>query len=91
MSKLLEALRQVEQAKKNLHAQQSAACADMQKIHYLSVELNQLAQQVSHSTQLLLDNFPELSTVAQQSIDKTCQQIRENNIPVLTPLHPQLV
>ncbi len=90
MSKLLDALRQVEQAKQSLHAQQSAACTDMQKMQCLSVELKQLAQQVCHTAQALLDDFPELSIVAQQSIDKTCKQIRENNIPVLTPLHPHL-
>lgn len=52
----------------------------------LSEEVQQLAQQVNQAARCLLEQPPDLSMVAQQSIDTICQQIKENNIPVLTPM-----
>lgn len=51
----------------------------------LSEEVSQLACYVSENLQLMIDKPLDLSNVAQQSVDCLCRQIKETNIPILTP------
>jgi hypothetical protein len=52
----------------------------------LAEEVRQLALRVSQDMQMLIDHPLSLSTVAQQSIDVICHHLKENNIPILTPV-----
>jgi hypothetical protein len=91
MSLLLNALRQVDQIKQGVPEQEADAGDEYtQNLKQLSVEIEELAQHVSVSAQTLLDDAPVLLQVAQQSIDDTYAQIKENNIPVLWPFEENI-
>jgi hypothetical protein len=51
----------------------------------LSEEVSLLACDVSENLQRIIDKPLDLSTVAQQSVDCLYLQIKETNIPILSP------